>query len=148
MEKNYVFYFKTGVEHYIAEAFTMRCVDDRFWKAFKNFLREQNIKHIDPESSAGGAKALASPEKDGDRDFMLRELEKSVKHSGAKKIMLFNHHDCHAYGGFKNFKENAEEEYAFHATELKKAREVIHDRFPDLHVDTYFIDEKGIIHTL
>ncbi|KKW21272.1 MAG: hypothetical protein A2131_00595 [Candidatus Sungbacteria bacterium GWC2_49_10] len=147
MEKNYVFYHKTDLEHYTADAFTVRCVDDRFWKAFKYFLRAENITRIDPKSPAGGAKIFSSPEKEGDRDFMLREIDISIKLHGVKRAMLFTHHDCGAYGGFKHFGENPEEEYQFHVTEHHKAREVIRDRFPDLRVETYFIDEKGVIHT-
>lgn len=147
MEKNYVFYHTTDLAHYIAEAFTVRCVDDRFWKTFKYFLRAENIKRIDPKSPAGGAKIFSSPEKESDRDFMMREIETSVRLHGVKRVMLFTHHDCGAYGGFKRFNENPEEEYQFHAAEHRKAREVIRDRFPDLSVDTYFIDERGIVHT-
>lgn len=147
MEKNYVFYHKSDLGHYTAEVFTVRCVDDRFWKAFKYFLRSQNMKHIDPKSPAGGAKIFSSPEKPEDRDFMLRELDISIRLHNVKKVMLFTHHDCGAYGGIKRFHDNLSEEFDFHAAEHKKAREAIHERFPDIHVDTYFIDDKGIIHT-
>src|SRR3989344_1501515 len=148
MEKNYVFYQKSDLGRYTAEAFTVRCVDDRFWKTFKNFLRAENIKHIDPKSPDGGAKVFSSPEKDSDRDFFLRELQKSIQMHGVSKVMLFTHHDCGAYGGFKAFDENPEKEYEAHVMEHKKAKAVIRDRFSDLPVETYFIDERGVIHTL
>ncbi len=147
MEKNYVFYHKTDLAHYTADAFTVRCVDDRFWKSFKYFLRSLNVAHIDPKSPAGGAKVFSSPEDPTDRAFMLRELGTSIKLHGVKRVMLFTHHDCGAYGGFKQFKENADEEFAFHVDEHHKAREVIREQFPELIIDTYFIDERGIIHT-
>ena len=147
MEKNYVFYHKTDLARYTADAFTVRCDDDRFWKAFKYFMRSLGVKHLDPKSPAGGAKVFSSPEKESDRDFFLRELEKSMKLHAVSKVMLFTHHDCDAYGGFKAFDEDPEKEYESHAAEHKKAQGIIKEMFPDLHVETYFIDEKGIIHT-
>lgn len=144
MEKNYIFQFKTPLAHYTAEAFTVRCFDDRFWKVFKNFLKSRGIRHIDPESVAGGAKIFASPEKESDRDFMLRELEKSIRLHGAKRVMLFTHSDCGAYGGLGTF-ISEEEEWDFHRAEHEKAKEIIRARFPDLMVENYYIDTEGVI---
>ena len=141
----YEFEFPTNLEHYTAEAFVVRCFDDRFWKVFKRFLKSQGRHHIDPESVAGGAKVLASPEKDGDRDFMLRELEKSIRLHHTKRVMLFTHHDCGAYGGIAKFKGMRSDELAFHQEEHQKARDAISKHFPDLAVESYFIDDKGVI---
>lgn len=141
---NYIFSFETPLAHYTAEAFTVRCFDDRFWKVFKNFLKSQGIRHIDPESVAGGAKIFASPEKESDRDFILRELEKSIRLHGTKRVMLFTHHDCGAYGGLGRF-GTPDEELSFHREEHQKAKEAIRERFPDLAVETYFIDAGGVI---
>lgn len=144
MKNNYLFRFDTPLEHYTAEAFVVRCFDDRFWKAFKNFLRSQGILHIDPESVAGGAKIFASPEKESDRDFMLRELEKSIRLHGTKRVMLFTHHDCGAYGGIARFGA-PEREIAFHQEEHGKAKEAILLRFADLIIENYFVDADGVM---
>ncbi len=141
----YIFKHTSDSGHYQADAFVVRCFDNRFWKTFKTFLKSQGITHIDPESPAGGAKILASPEKESDRDFMLRELEKSIRLHHAKKVMLFSHHDCGAYGGFARFEKNRQKELKFHREEHKKAREIICRRFPELWVESYFIDDRGVI---
>ena len=144
-EKKYVFQYDTDLSHYTASAFCLRCFDDRFWKSFKNFTKSLGVKHIDPESVAGGAKILASPEHDKDRDFMLRELEKSIRLHHTKKVMLFSHHDCAAYGGFTKFSNDEQAEFDFHAGELAKAKEIVLSKFPGLEVEAYFIDQKGVI---
>lgn len=144
-QKKYIFRFRSDLTHYQTDFFTVRCVDDRFWKAFKNFLRSLGIKRVDPKSPAGGPKVLSSPEKIGDRDYMLREIEKSIRLHGIKKVMLFSHHDCGAYGGFKSFNQNPGKELGFHQKELRKAHQVINRRFPKLRVLTYFIDNEGIL---
>lgn len=148
MERVYIFSKDTDLEeHYAAEIFAVRCFDDRFWKAFKHFLRSRGFSHIDPESCAGGAKVLASPEKEGDRDFMLRELEKSIRLHGTKKVWLFTHSDCGAYGGLSKFGGDEEKEFQFYVSEHKKARKIVEDRFPNLSVETFFIDKHGIVKT-
>lgn len=148
MERVYVFEKKSSLEdHYTAEVFAIRCFDDRFWKTFKHFMRSQGFAHIDAESCAGGAKVLASPEKEGDRDFMLRELEKSIRLHGTTKVWLFTHSDCGAYGGLSRFGGDEEKEFAFHLREHAKAKEEIRGRFPYLEVSTFFIDKEGVVKT-
>ena len=147
MEHPYAFEFETALDHYTAGTFVVRCFDDRFWKAFKHFLKSLGLKHIDPESVAGGAKILASPEQESDRDFMLREIEKSIRLHGTSRVMLFTHSDCGVYGGLDRFNGDAEEEFAFHRGEHEKARAAVAARFPELAVESYFIDPHGIINT-
>lgn len=147
MNKTYIFSYPTSLDHYNAEAFVVRCFDDRFYSAFIGALHAQGVKRFDPESVAGGAKILASPEKESDREFMLRELAASVRLHTTARVILFTHHDCGAYGGFARFHGSEEEEFAFHQEEHRKAAQVIHTRFPDLVVETYFIDQKGVVKT-
>lgn len=135
---------KSSLAHYTADVFVVRCFDNRFWKTFKHFMKNLGFRDLDPESVAGGAKIFASPEKEGDRDFMLRELEKSIKLHHTKRVMLFTHQECGAYGGKERFK-NLDKEFEFHTEEHKKAKKVILDRFPELRVESYFINEDGII---
>lgn len=143
----YVFLHPASLEHYRAQAFVIQCFDDRFSSTSTGFLRAQDVKRFDLESVAGGAKILASPEKESDREFMLRELAISVRLHGTNRVMLFTHHDCGAYGGFARFHGSEEEEFAFHQEEHRKAAQVINARFPNLVVETYFIDHKGVAQT-
>lgn len=144
MESDYVFHFKSSLEHYTAEAFVLRCFDDRFREAYEAFMATLRITHYDPESVAGGAKILASPEKEDDQDFMIREFEKSMLLHHTKKVMLFTHHACGAYKGIAPAPHDKEAEFAFHVGEHHKARAAIYECFPELQVESYFIDEHGI----
>ena len=147
MNHEYIFASPTSLDHYTADAFVVRCFDNRFWSVFHKFIKAQNLNHIDLESVAGGAKIFSSPEQEGDRDFMLRELEKSIKLHHTKKVMLFTHHDCGAYGGFGKFENDKEKELVFHQEEHHKAVLAIHEKFPDMPVEAYFIDGQGIVKT-
>lgn len=147
MKNTYVIHQATEATHYTADAFIVRCFDDRFRGAFEAFVHARKFYHIDPESVAGGAKIFASPENESDREFMFRELEKSVLLHHTKHVILFSHHDCGAYGGIGRFNGDTEQELAFHAEEHQKARDALRAHFPDLSVETYFMDDSGIIKT-
>lgn len=143
----YVSSYSTHLGHYTAQAFIVRCFDDRFRGAFEKFLKHKKIRYADFESVAGGAKIFASPERKSDREFMIRELEKSIKLHKTGRVILFTHVDCGAYGGIARFGGDEVLQDAFHRGEHKKAREVIAMKFPRMPIDTYFIDARGVIKT-
>jgi len=147
LKRKYVFKEKSPMSHYKADAFVVRCVDNRFWAVAKHFIEELGLKFIDPKFPAGGAKVFSSPFGKSERRHYIRQLEISIRLHHVKRVMLFTHHDCGAYGGFANFNENAEKELVFHIAEHKKAIKTIRKHFPGLKVETYFLDEVGVIKT-
>lgn len=144
MTSPYVYTESCSLEHYRADAYAIRCFDNRFWKPFKHFLKSRSLNQIDLGSFAGGAKVLASPEKEGDRDFVLREIEKSIRLHHTPKVMLFTHSDCGAYGGLQKFGGDAEKEFTFHQREHKNAHDAVQTRIPNITVESYFLDANGI----
>ena len=140
-----IFRYKTPLTHYTAQAFVVRCFDDRFRSAFEKFLAAKKINHLDLESVAGGAKIFASPERKSDRDFLFRELEKSIRLHGTKRVMLFTHYDCGAYGGLARFGGDQEKQFMLHQAELTKAKVALIRKFPNIAVETYFIGATGVI---
>ncbi len=147
MNKEYAFYYDTPLDHYVAQAFVVRCFDDRFRPAVEAFLKERGITQYDAESVAGGGKIFSSPEDERDREFMFRELEKSIRLHAASRVVLFSHHECGAYGGLDAFGDDREREFLYHREEHTAARALVKTRFPSLAVETYFIDEKGVVKT-
>ena len=145
MNQKYLFSHTTKLDHYSAGAYIVRCFDDRFRPVFEKFLTAQKIKHADFASVAGGAKVLASPERKSDREFLIRELEKSIKLHHTARVILFTHYDCGAYGGMARFSGDPEKQFAFHKEELKKAADIIRMKFPALRIEKYFMDKQGII---
>jgi len=51
-----------------------------------------------------------------------------------RKIVIINHQDCGAYGGSAKFNGNAEAEQKFHEEELRKAKSIILEKYPDKEV--------------
>jgi SulP family sulfate permease len=147
-EPKYIFIQETTTDrHYEAQAFVLRCFEDRFWETSKSFLKFMGLFHVDRVSVAGGGKVFASPETKQEFDYMMGELERSIRLRKTKRCLLFTHHDCVAYGGFARFKYDMDEEFQFHREEHQKIRQNVLARFPDLKVETYFIDPNGVIKT-
>jgi len=144
-KRKYVYKEKSPLGHYHAGAFIVRCLDSRFWGVAKHFVKSLGIKHPDPAFPAGGAKVFSSPFDKHETEHYLGQIAKSIKLHHTKKVMLFTHHDCGAYGGFAGFGNDEDREFKFHKKELKKAKKAIKKRFPKLKVKTYFIDGIGVI---
>ncbi|MFH1611339.1 MAG: hypothetical protein ABIA83_01930, partial [Patescibacteria group bacterium] len=56
-----------------------------------------------------------------------------VKLHSISTLMLMNHTDCGAYGGSDKF-ETKEEEKEFHIGELRKAKEKLSKKYPELEI--------------
>lgn len=131
--------------HYTADACMVWCFDNRFWPAFLEFVKEKKFAHFDPVFIAGGAKSLAVPEKPEDKEFVLRQIEKSIALHKTAKIILMTHSDCGAFGGLQGFGMNKEAEFTRHTEVLKESKRLIAERFPDISVEEYFVHFGGVI---
>lgn len=144
-KKDYVFIEESLLVDYRADAYVVRCTDNRFWKVFKHFIKYLEFGNIDVASPPGGAKVFSSPAKEEDREVALEKIKLLTPVHHIRRVVLFTHADCAAYGGSSRFNNDENQEFGFHCSELRKAADVVRGRFPDLAVETYFIDHKGIV---
>jgi carbonic anhydrase len=142
MEK--VFHFDSSDRHYVADAAVICCFDHRINLAVQKFLKHAGIRRPDMIVLAGGAKALASPGQDSERDLVLEQVRLSAELHGAGRLLLLTHSDCGAYGGLARFKRDTAAETNFHAQELQRAAELARSRFPQLQVESYFVNFEGV----
>jgi len=140
-----VFHFDAARENYHCDAAIVMCFENRFEPGFRKFLKRRGIIHSDPIKVAGGAKCLASPERDSDREFVLEQIRKSTLLHGTTRVILMLHSDCGAYGGLDGgFAGDARAEAEHHEQELRRAAEVVAATFPGIEVQMYFVDFEGI----
>ena len=99
-----VFHFDAPREKYHCDAAVLWCFDNRFDLGFRKFLKRIGVMNFDPIKVAGGAKSLASPEHESDRQFLLDQICKSIKLHGTSRVILMLHSDCGAYGGLAGFR--------------------------------------------
>ena len=142
---NKVFHFDSPREKYVCDAAIVWCFDNRFDLGFRKYLRRIGVVHSDPIKIAGGAKSLASPERESDREFVLEQIRKSVRLHGTKRAILMLHSDCGAYGGLvEGFDGDARREAEHHRLELKRAAANLRKAIPGIEVEAYFVDFEGV----
>ena len=140
-----IFHFDAPRESYQCDAAVLWCFDSRFELGFSKFLKRLGLVNIDAIKIAGGAKSLASPERASDCEFVLDQVQKSIRLHGTKRVILMVHSDCGAYGGLAGgFGKNARLEAEHHERELTKAAEYVVEQIPGVDVQAYFVDFEGV----
>jgi carbonic anhydrase len=139
-----IFHFDSPTGPYIADAAVLCCFDHRIGTAVRKFLKKQNVERADMIVVAGGAKTLASPRNDFERDFILEQVRMSILLHQTKRVMIMSHSDCATYGGLAHFKGDREVEAEHHRKELLRAVELLHSTFPGISVEPYFVNFDGI----
>jgi carbonic anhydrase len=140
-----VFHFDAPREKYHCDAAILWCFDNRFELGFRKFLKRIGVVNSDPIKVAGGAKCLASPEHETDREFVLDQIRKSMRLHGTRRVILMVHSDCGAYGGLAGrFGSDAQAEAVHHQGELAIAAANLLKAIPGIEVQGYFVDFEGI----
>jgi carbonic anhydrase len=139
-----VFHFDSPRPVYRADATVVACFDHRIQLAWAKYLKRIGIESTDVIRIGGGARVLASPPREQDRQFILDHIRTSIRLHEAPKVILMTHSDCGAYGGIGAFGGDPVVEAAFHETELRKAAEFVRQEFPDREVQICFVDFEGV----
>ncbi len=140
-----VFHFDSPREKYHCDAVVVWCFDNRFNLGFTKFLKRIGVANADPIKVAGGAKCLASPELERDREFVLEQIRKSIRLHGTKLAILMLHSDCGAYGGLAGgFGGDARVEAERQDKELQLATANLLREIPGIDVQAYFVDFEGV----
>jgi len=142
MEK--IFHFDSPSEPYVADAAVLCCFDQRIRLAVNKFLQRRGILRPDMIVVAGGAKTLASPRNDFERDFILEQVRMSILLHRTQSVFLMCHSDCATYGGLAAFNGNLQLEAEHHRDELLRAAELLKAGFPELSVECFFVNVEGI----
>ncbi len=140
-----VFHFDAPREKYQCDAAVVWCFDSRFQLGLAKYLKRLKILNSDQIKIAGGAKCLASPEQQTDREFVLEQIRKSIHLHGTRLVVLMLHSDCGAYGGLAHgFGGDARAESLHHERELRRAAECLRAAIPGIAVQAFFVDFEGV----
>jgi carbonic anhydrase len=139
------FHFEAAREPYRSDAAVVSCFDWRFSMGLQKFLKDSEIANPDMIVVAGGAKHLASPERESDREFVLQQIQISVRLHGTGRVILTVHSDCGAYGGLAGrFGGDAEAEALHQQRELRMAAAFLQKQAAELIVQTLLIGFDGV----
>ncbi|HEV2697363.1 MAG TPA: carbonic anhydrase [Terriglobales bacterium] len=141
---NKVFHFDSEAQGYLADAAVLTCFDQRIRQSVNKFLQRRGILRPDMIVVAGGAKTLASPRNDFERDFILEQVRMSMLLHGTKRAYLFCHSDCATYGGLAAYKNDVAAEAEHHFQELERAAGILKTAFPELRIECFFVNFEGV----
>lgn len=140
-----VFHFDSPRDRYRCDAAIVSCFDSRFQHAFTKYLEQIGILYPDLIKIAGGAKSLASPERESDREFLIDQIRKSVELHQTERVILTLHSDCGAYGGLGGaFNGDEGLEVRCQAEEMRRAAVCLRTAVPGITVEGYFANFEGI----
>src|SRR5947209_13977897 len=132
MEKT--FHFDSVSDPYVADAVVLTCFDQRIRTAVNKFLQKRGILRPDMVVIAGGAKTLASPRNDFERDFILEQVRMSILLHKTERAYIMCHSDCATYGGLAAFGGSPDKEALHHKQELRREAHLIREKFPEISV--------------
>jgi carbonic anhydrase len=139
-----IFHFDSHPQPYVTDAAVLCCFDQRIRLAVNKFLQRQGILRPDMIVVAGGAKTLASPRNDFERDFILEQVRMSIRLHQASQLFLMTHSDCATYGGLQAFGGDTSREMDHHRGELRRSAEQVKQHFPELILKRFFVDFSGV----
>ena len=108
------------------QAIIVSCIDFRLQKYIEKWTLENISGGYDKLSIAGAVK---------DIDYVLKQIEISVRLHHTKEVHLINHEDCGAYGAEGSFEK--------HQNDLTKAKKAINDKFPQLQITLLYLKLDG-----
>jgi len=139
-----IFHFDSPPQAYVADAVVLCCFDQRIRLAVNKFLKQRKILKPDMIVIAGGAKTLASPRNDFERDFILEQVRLSIRLHRTQRMLLMSHSDCATYGGLAAFQGDLKVEATHHKQELRRGVELLKEKYPQLAVEPYFVNFEGV----
>jgi carbonic anhydrase len=143
-----IFHFDSPRERYVCDAAVVWCFDNRFEIGFRKFLKKIGVEYWDAIKVAGGAKFLASPDRESDREFVLEQIRLSMRLHQTRRVIIMLHSDCGAYGGLDGaFGGDEKAEAEHHVAELRRATEKLSTAIPGITVDAYYVNFEGVWRT-
>ncbi|MBU1180137.1 hypothetical protein KJ885_04290 [Patescibacteria group bacterium] len=122
----------------------IHCMDFRLHEDIKNWMQNQGILgDTDLVSVAGAGKDIINPEWPLYREYVLRQVQLSIKLHDMKRVILMHHTDCGAYGGKSAFGGSPEKEEQKHIADMQGAAALLKQKWPDLQVSLVLAKMEG-----
>jgi len=132
---------KANAQTHHAKALVLSCIDFRFINAEQNFLTETLAGQYDWTALAGASLALTGFPHPAEAIAFWDQLELSSQLHQIEKVIILDHQDCGAYASFvdADLSQDPTREYQVHQDYLRRAYDAIHQRYPQLEIELYFV---------
>lgn len=127
-------------------ALVLTCIDFRFVNFEQKFLQEKGLNNqYDWLALAGASLALSSFPSQAETQTFWEQLDLSYRLHHIKKVIVLDHQDCGAYASKidQKLSQDIPREKQVHWQYLHQATESIHNHYPQLEVEPYFMQLNG-----
>lgn len=119
------------------ELLVISCIDYRFQEPLREFLNQSFKGNFDLVCLAGSARVLCSANQN-EKDLLLNQVKLAHSLHEIKRVFLINHQNCGAYG--PELSHGTPKEKEKHSDDLRLAKDIVSQHFPNLEVQTYFTE--------
>lgn len=114
------------------EAIVVTCIDFRLQEKIEDWISKNFFpKTYDRVAIAGNVK---------DIDTVIKQVSIAKDLHNVKKVVFMSHEDCGAYGSDGVFTK--------HVHDLTQAKKKVHELYPDLEVETYYMHLDGTVEVI
>lgn len=134
-----------------AKAVILTCMDFRFQKMIQKWLQENNyLGTTDEIIVAGATRDIVKPLNNSHKEYLLRQLELSVKLHDPDEIILLDHQDCGGYAQDQTIPLGLdyETDKESHKATSKIAKDIISSLYPNKTIRTLYINFDGKVEEL
>ena len=115
-------------------ALVISCSDFRFISAQRQARLDLGLENAyDLIARPGGVRQIVLPTSEAARQTMVEEIELLRQLHSFQRIVLMNHMECGLYKDISTRTTEAQ----VHREHLRQAHDLLHERYPDLTVETY-----------
>ena len=146
-----VMHFTSSRDQYTCDGAIVWCYDNRFEAVFRKLLKRIGVIYSDPIRVAGGARSLALPKNNGEREFVLEQIRISMRLHNTRTVVLMLHYDDpafhrmrEAYGGLAAFNNDPAQEAENHNNDLMRAAAFLQSEIPGLTIKAFYVDFDGV----
>lgn len=122
------------------DTIVLACISNRFVQLIQDFVKNDlGYEYYDLKTDAGAAKNL-DPRS---RNYLVYKwivdnFKICVNRHGAKRLIMFMHFDCGAYGGNESFK-GFEDQLTKLTEAIKRGADSVRKEFPELEISAYIM---------
>lgn len=128
-----------------ADALIITCTDHLIQKTITNWLEVNGLDNSDRIYMVGGSKDIVKPIEEFNKSSILYQIRASVALHTPDRIILIDHQDCGAFVADDTIKPESPDDIDLrtHTEFLKEARKILKELYPQVEIETYYVDILG-----
>ncbi len=122
------------------------CMDFRFQSGVQDWLKSQGyLGSCDEVIVAGASRDLVKPIEPGHKEYLIRQIDLSVKLHDPDEIVIIDHQDCGGYAQDETIKSGLEdqEDRDAHKSYAAEAKAILQAKYPDKEIKTFYAKLEG-----